>query len=178
MSKRAKLLIAVFVGVVALGVIVCVATTAYYNNQTRIIYSLDKQKNNQELIKLIDSAHRYIYFAVYTFTKDDIADALIRAKKRGVIVWGITDRGQSESSFESPLIARLTKAGIPIEVQKHTSGIMHIKALVTESAYASGSYNWTESATVANDEFLEIGTNPSLRKQYFELLKKVLLANQ
>lgn len=177
LSERAKTLIALFIGAVAVAVITFAATTAYYDSQTRVIYSLDKRQNNQELIRLIDEAHRYVYFAIYTFTKDDIADALIRAKKRGVIVWGIMDHKQAESGFETALVARLEKAGIPVERQKHQDGIMHIKALVTEKAYASGSYNWTESATVANDEVLEIGTNARLHRYYFEILKKLLLAN-
>lgn len=178
MSGRSKARIAILIGAVALSVIVFAATTAYDDSKVRVLYSLDARQNDKELVRLIDDAHRYAYFAVFTFTKDDIADALIRAKKRGVIVWGITDRGQSASQFESPLIARLEAAGIPVETQKHLDGIMHAKVLVTENAYASGSYNWTESATVANDEVLEIGTNPHLHKQYFEIVKKILLANR
>jgi phosphatidylserine/phosphatidylglycerophosphate/cardiolipin synthase-like enzyme len=178
LSDRSKLLIAILVGSIALAVIVCVATTAYDDSQTRVLYSLDARQNDQEIVKLIDAAHRYAYFAVYTFTQDDIADALIRAKKRGVIVWGITDRDQAASAFQAPLVARLQKAGIPVETQKHLDGIMHVKALVTENAYASGSYNWTESATVANDEILEIGTNPYVHRYYFEIVKKILLANR
>lgn len=177
MSERSKLFIAIFIGAVAVSVTVFAATTALYDNQSRVFYSLDARQNDKEIVKLIDGAHRYVYFAVYTFTKDTIADALIRAKKRGVIVWGITDQGQSTSDFEAPVIERLRTAGIPIETQKHMDGIMHVKALVTENAYASGSYNWTESATVANDEVLEIGTNSSLHKYYFEIVKKILLAN-
>ena len=54
---------------------------------------------------------------------------------------------------------------------------MHIKAIVTDSAYAIGSYNWTESATTENDELLEIGTNPALRqsvRKYFdEIIKRL-----
>ena len=177
LSERTKTLIALFVDIIAVATITFAATTAYYDSQTRVIYSLDKRQNNEELIRLIDGAHRYIYFAIYTFTKDDIADALIRAKKRGVIVWGIMDRKQAETGFETSLVARLEKAGIPVERQKHQDGIMHIKALVTEKAYASGSYNWTQSATVANDEVLEVGTNARLHRYYFEILKKLLLEN-
>ncbi len=55
---------------------------------------------------------------------------------------------------------------------------MHIKAVVTDRAYALGSYNWTDSATVANDELLEVGTDPYWRARYFEILKKVLIVNR
>ncbi len=142
----------------------------------RVIYSLDRKQNDKEIIALIDEAEDYIYFAVYTFTLPSIADALVEAKKRGVEVRGIVDSEQSSNSYGAPIIAKLQAAGIPVVAEKHATGngIMHIKTLVTESAYATGSYNWTKSATTINDEVLEIGTDPALRQAYENILKKLL----
>jgi len=152
--------------------------TSYYNNQFKVIYNLDKKQNDQEIIKLINRADKYVYFAVFTFTKDDIADALVKAKQRGVVVWGITDLEQSQQAYEQPIIQKLLGAGIPIETQKHFDGIMHMKLIVTDKAYGMGSYNWTESATTANDEVLEIGTNRYLHDRYLAIVQKLLVANQ
>lgn len=143
----------------------------------RVLYSLDKKQNDKELISLIDNAHKYIYFAIYEFTLHDVADALVRAKERGVTVRGIVDRENSTISYEAPIIKELTAVGIPIETQIHPTGIMHIKALVTENAYASGSYNWTNSATTINDEVLEIGTDKAMRNVYENILKQLLTTN-
>lgn len=143
----------------------------------RVLYSLDEKRNDQALISLIDNAREHAYFAIYEFTLTDVADALVRAKKRGVEVRGIVDRESSTSSYESPIISKLMQAGIPLETQQHASGIMHIKALVTENAYASGSYNWTHSATTENDEVLEIGTDPNLRARYDAILKRLFEMN-
>lgn len=150
----------------------------YFDHQLKVIYSLDKRQNDQEIIHLINDARKYVYFAVFTFTKDDIADALIKAKQRGLIVWGITDTGQNQTEYEKPTIDKLRTAGVAVETQKHLDGIMHIKAIVTDKAYAMGSYNWTEAATEANDELLEVGTNSYLHDQYFEIIKRILLTNQ
>jgi phosphatidylserine/phosphatidylglycerophosphate/cardiolipin synthase-like enzyme len=150
----------------------------YYHKEFKIIYSLDKKQNDIEIIDLINNSDKYIYFAVFTFTKDNIANALIKAKQKGVLIWGITDLQQSETAYENPVIEKLKQAGIFIETQKHTDGIMHIKAIVTDKAYAIGSYNWTESATVANDEILEIGYDKEFHDQYLNILKKVLTVNQ
>ncbi len=143
----------------------------------RVIYSLDKKQNDRELISIIDNAKKYVYFAIYEFTLNDVADALVRAKERGVDVQGIMDKENSTTSYEKGVIEKMKSAGIPIETQTHPNGIMHIKALVTEKAYASGSYNWTSSATNINDEILEIGTDPKLRLAYENILKKVLANN-
>ncbi|MFA6463716.1 MAG: phospholipase D-like domain-containing protein [Candidatus Paceibacterota bacterium] len=147
-------------------------------NNVRVIYSLDKMQNDQEIINIINGADKYIYFAIYMFTKDNIADALIDAKNRGVIVQGITDRENAKDSYEKPIIEKLKSAGIIVENELHQDGIMHIKTIVSEKAFASGSYNWTSSATVANDEVLEVGTDESLRSQYENILKRILEINK
>lgn len=145
---------------------------------TRIVYSLDKRQNDQEIIAVINAAKTHIYFAIYTFTLPSIADALVAAKKRGVDVRGIVDSEQSRNSYGTPIIEKLINAGISVVTEKHATGngIMHIKALVTDSAYIIGSYNWTKSATTINDEILEIGTDPALRQAYENILQKLLEA--
>lgn len=141
----------------------------------RVLYSLDAKENDKEIIRLIAAARDHIYFAMYEFTLTDIADALVAAKKRGVAVYGLVDAGESVKSYDAPVIAKLRANGIPVETEHHAdgSGIMHIKAIVTDSAYALGSYNWTASATKENDELLEIGTDPSVRKAYESILKRL-----
>ncbi len=147
-------------------------------NSVRVIYSLDQKQNDKEIIALINAAKTKIYFAIYTFTLPSIADALVEAKKRGVDVRGVVDSGQSSNSYGAPITTKLLAAGIPIVTEKHKdgNGIMHIKAIVTDSAYALGSYNWTGSATTENDEILEIGTDPTLRQTYENILRRLLNA--
>lgn len=142
----------------------------------RVLYSLDAKQNDKEIIALIDEAQSTIYFAMYEFTLRDIADALVAAKERGVTVKGLVDKGESENSYDAPIMAELRSAGIPVETEHHAdgSGIMHIKAIVTDKAYALGSYNWTSSATHENDEILEIGTDPTLRTTYENILTRLI----
>jgi hypothetical protein len=149
--------------------------TAPAAGSMRVVYSLDRKQNDQELIALINEAKDHVYFAIYTFTLPSIANALVEAKKRGVDVRGLMDSDQSSNSYGAPITAQLQAAGIPLLTEKHASGngIMHIKLLVTEGAYAFGSYNWTSSATNINDEILEIGTDPTLRQTYENILKKL-----
>jgi len=152
--------------------------TAPATGAVRVIYSLDKKQNDQEIIALINEAENHIYFAIYTFTLPNIADALVAAKKRGVDVRGIVDSGQASDSYGAPIIKILLDGGVSVVTEKHATGngIMHIKLLVTEQAYAFGSYNWTKSATTINDEILEIGTDKALRQAYENILKRLLEA--
>jgi len=170
--------IAIIAGSIALVIFGTYYLTAYsFHREFQILYSLDSKQNDQAVIDLIHGARKYVYFAIYTFTKDNIAEALISAKNRGLDVQGITDLAQSQSDFERPIVKKLADAGIKLETQKHPDGIMHIKAVVTDQGFASGSYNWTQSATVSNDEILEVGHDKSLHDQYLKIIKKVLAEN-
>jgi phosphatidylserine/phosphatidylglycerophosphate/cardiolipin synthase-like enzyme len=143
-----------------------------------VLYSLDKRQNDLALIGAIDGARQYVYFAIYEFTKENIADALIRAKERGLDVQGIMDASQSQNGAQANIVKKLEHAGISIEFQRHEKGIMHLKVLVTDHSYALGSYNWTSSATTLNDEILEIGTAEPLRQEYLDIIRRVLAVNR
>ncbi len=159
-------------------VVICIFTNRTSSSANiRVIYSLDSRKNDQEIIQLIDQAKSYAYFAVYYFTQKDIAEALLRAKRRGLTVEGITDRDGATQSANGNIVKLLESGGIPVETQKHLDGIMHMKVLVTDQAYASGSYNWTQAATEANDEVLEIGSDAKIHDQYLAIVKKVIATN-
>lgn len=153
-----------------------ITTDAPKAGSTRILYSLDTKQIDQEIIALINEADDHIYFAIYTFTLSNVADALVEAKKRGVDVRGLVDAGQASTSYSKPIMAKLLAAGIPVATEKHETGngIMHIKALVTENAYVMGSFNWTSSATNINDEIVEIGTDPNLVAAYRNILERLL----
>jgi hypothetical protein len=150
--------------------------TAPGPNSVRVLYSLDKKQNDKEIVALIDSAEVFVYFAMYEFTLPSIADALARAKERGVEVRGLIDSGEAENA--KAVLDILSQAEIPVLTERHLggSGIMHIKAIVTDKAYAVGSYNWTKTATTVNDELLEIGTSEELRQTYEHILKKLFSA--
>lgn len=177
-NKKSVLMIGLTISLTIVLTIICLTLlqSSDLSGNTRIVYSLDQRQNDQEIINLIDDADKYAYFAVYYFTKKNIAEALMRAKSRGLEVRGITDRIATEGSNKE-VVSSLRSSGIPVVTQKHLDGIMHMKVLVTDKAYASGSYNWTGAATESNDEVLEIGTDPSIRKQYLDIVKRVLRDN-
>ena len=143
-----------------------------YERQISVYYNQERELN-KEIISEIRDADKFVYFAVYTFTRADIKDALLAAKYRGLKIVGLTDREQYEKlEPQQKIIDELKKAGIPVYTQDH-SGIMHLKVLVTEKAYASGSYNWTAAATNLNDEVLEVGRDEPLRQTFQTILEKM-----
>jgi phosphatidylserine/phosphatidylglycerophosphate/cardiolipin synthase-like enzyme len=142
------------------------------DREINVYYNHDRELNI-ELIQLIREADEYVYFAIYTFTRADIKDALLAAKYRGAKIIGITDKDQiAQVESQGKIIKELRDAGIAVHEESH-SGIMHLKTVVTEKGYASGSYNWTASATTLNDEVLEVGRDRALRQKYEDILLEI-----
>ena len=118
------------------------------------------------LISQINSASKKLDVAIYSFTDENIADAIANAKKRGVGVRLMTDRECSENEYQKKCLDIVKNAGITIKDNTH-SGIMHLKVSVIDSGtVTTGSFNYTRSAQNTNDENLVIIHNTQLNSQY------------
>ena len=104
------------------------------------------------LIGFIDKCNETIDAAVYSITHDKIADALIRAKKRGVRIRILTDKTQSSNKWADD--ERLEEAKIPVlRGGSYFRSSMHNKFVIGDSrSVGTGSFNWTKSADERNDE--------------------------
>ena len=125
------------------------------------VFYAPEDRPADHLVALYDEARQSIYLAVYGFTYPPIVQALVAAKKRGVDVRVITDRGKLDDPKQRKALEILQSAGIPIKVNRH-DGLMHIKqAIVDDRVNTSGSMNQTASAARYNDERLDIFHDPA-----------------
>lgn len=110
----------------------------------------------------IDQAKKELLVAVYAFTNDELAAALVQAKKRGVAVQVVVDRefdGRNQSSkgkyFDANKIPLRRLSGMKSKNSDRDAGLMHQKfAVIDRKIVFTGSYNWTHSADNSNDENL------------------------
>lgn len=103
-----------------------------------------------QVIGFIDRCNETIDAAIYSFTHDGIADAILRAHQRGVRVRVLTDRLQAGSEYADD--ERLEMAGIPV-LRDTQAGSMHHKFVIGDgTAIGTGSFNWTASADKRNAE--------------------------
>jgi phosphatidylserine/phosphatidylglycerophosphate/cardiolipin synthase-like enzyme len=83
---------------------------------------------------------------VSAFTRQDIADALSAAHRRGVRVRGIVDT----SYAMNPAVLSLRSAGVEVRTAS-----MHSKVLIVDSALVTtGSANWSSNAWTNNENSL------------------------
>lgn len=91
-----------------------------------------------------------LLIAVYSFTDDQIADAVLGAWERGAKVRIIQD--DSRTCRRGAEADRLASAGIPYRIDDH-SGIFHHKfAVINGDMVITGSYNWSNAADEDNFE--------------------------
>ena len=104
------------------------------------------------IVQEIQQAQSTIDVAIYSFTRDEIADALIAAKGRGVQIRILAD--SSEANGTGSDIAELEATGIPLKRTRGSGGgILHDKfAIFDGRLLLTGSYNWSTDAEERNDE--------------------------
>jgi len=132
--------------------------------ETEIYFSL---YDNPELIiiKNIDDAKEFINIAMYTFTDREIAQAVIRAKDRGVDIKIYLDHSQVNAKYSKSRY--FVNNGIEDIRISSNNYIMHNKfAVIDNKIVITGSYNWTASAGERNDENLLVIDNENIIKKY------------
>lgn len=114
------------------------------------------------ILREIESAQKELLVAVYAFTSDDLASALVQAKKRGVGIQVVIDREfdraneNSKGKFlDAQKIPLRRISGDKTPGREKDAGLMHQKfAVIDRKIVFAGSYNWTHAAEKANDENL------------------------
>ena len=119
-------------------------------------------KCSVHIAREIEQAKKELLVAVYAFTSEELAEALVQAKKRGVMVQVIIDQefdarnDKSKGKFlEGQKITVRRSSGAKATTANRESGLMHQKfAVIDRKTIFTGSYNWTYSADSLNDENL------------------------
>src|SRR3989304_3681812 len=114
------------------------------------------------IIREIQQAKKELLVAVYAFTSDELATAVVQAKKRGLAVQVVIDRDfdagneRSKGKFlEAQRVPVRLIAAIKPNPPVKEAGLMHQKfAVLDRIAVLTGSYNWTHAAERLNDENL------------------------
>jgi phosphatidylserine/phosphatidylglycerophosphate/cardiolipin synthase-like enzyme len=119
----------------------------------------------------LDAAQKTIDVAIYELDLPVIADALARAKARGVQVRLVTDT----DSLETPFIQDLRRAKIPV-VDDQRGALMHDKFMVIDRATVwTGSMNFTENdAYRNNNNYLQI-SSVELAENYTQEFEKMFV---
>lgn len=148
------------------------------------LYFSPSDNTEQKIIQAIDSANYEIAFTMMAFTSDGIANALIRAYNRGVLVeYGVIDYvDYSGSEYNN-----LQNAGIEVhdfvsmnEEEWPEGSTVHHKYMLVDYNHpdsnplvVTGTHNWTASADSRNDENTLFIYDYDLAQQYLMESKRI-----
>jgi len=133
--------------------------------ETEVLFS-PEQSIQEALFKEIDSAQSAIDLAVREITSQNLTQALVRAKGRGVTVRVITDSKQAK--MKSSKITFLIQEGIQLKVLRGKDyGVMnHRFAILDSKKVVTGSFDWSEASEKWNYENIVIISESEVAASY------------
>jgi len=130
------------------------------------VYFSPQDNPIQYLVNLVNRAQSEIGYLIYSFTRDDLGDALISAFQRGVWVGGVHENNASNPEYDS-----LYNAGVSVYWENLPSQwySLHDKFMVVDKIFVeTGSMNWSNNGTGYNDENVIIIKNPNIAQLYWQ----------
>lgn len=111
---------------------------------------------------LIDGAEESVQFMAFSFTQEDIGEAMIARAEEGITVEGVFETTGSETEFS--YYPDMSSAGLPNlrVLQDGNPRIMHHKVIIIDGkTVIFGSFNFSGSANDSNDENVVIVHDPT-----------------
>ncbi len=122
-------------------------------------------------ISALDSAQTRVWVAMYSFTNEDFADALIRAHARGVDVKVIVEKQQAGSQYSQH--GALAAAGIAVRIDSNPNYMHHKFAVIDANTLVNGSMNWTGNGVSENNENVSVIHSGELNTSFSNEFQKI-----
>ena len=125
-----------------------------------------KGKCAQHIINTINQAEKEIYIAIYVFSHEGIANALVSAKARGVDIHILANNTHATARYSQ--LDYLNQHNIDIYIDKRP-GVLHHKWLgVDKKTIITGSYNYSKSAEEKNNEIIGHVESRAVVEKYYQ----------
>ena len=124
------------------------------------------------IVELIERAEESVFFMAFSFTSDDIANAMLFAEAGGVELVGVFDASQYSSNIGTEF-DRLLDAGQNVHLDGNSARLHHKVIIIDQSIVITGSYNFSRSAEERNDENLLIIHSEEIAALFVEEFKRV-----
>lgn len=136
------------------------------------VYFSPEDAVEDQILRLIRSAQKSIQFMAYSFTSDEIANAILERANAGVMVAGVLEEAQTHSNRGTKYDV-LRAAGLDVRVDGNPANMHHKVILIDGQITLTGSYNFTNNARTINDENLLIIHDPQVTERYQEEFLKI-----
>ncbi len=114
-----------------------------------------------KIVKAINTAKKEIKFMAFSFTSDELANALIEREGEGVEVQGVMEASQVQSNRGTDYY-RFLETGMDVRLDGNPDQMHHKVIIIDQKIVISGSFNFSFSAETYNDENLLIIDDPQI----------------
>ncbi len=133
-----------------------------------------EQKIAPIIVAKIQSAQEEILFMAFSFTQEDVGEAMLTQAEAGVTVRGVFETVGSDTSYS--YYGDMRNAGLENVTVRQDGNprIMHHKVIIIDRRITIfGSYNFSASANDSNDENVVIVNDPDFAGYYIEEFEHV-----
>ena len=129
------------------------------------------------VLQVLNDAEESIYFMAFSFTTDELGEAIRSKAENGLMVAGVMEEEQVKSNIGTEYDP-FKQAGLDVYVDGN-DGQMHHKVMIVDGKIViTGSYNFSNSAETRNDENLVIFHNEQIADFYLGEFQRVYQQSQ
>ncbi|MCP4762545.1 MAG: DUF1669 domain-containing protein, partial [archaeon] len=128
------------------------------------------------IIKRLKKAKKSIHFMAFSFTSDRIGEEIIRKFKQGIKVYGIMEKIGAKTKYSE--FTKMKIEGLPVKFDRNRYKMHHKVIIIDEERVITGSYNFSKSANLNNDENILIIENKKIALEYLKEFRKLYYGNK
>ncbi len=127
-----------------------------------------------KLVNYVQSAKKSVHYMIFTYTDDDLANAMIAQSKAGLDVQGVIEsRGATQGALVPLFCAKLP---VRVDGNKYT---MHHKVIIIDGqTVVTGSFNFTKSADTVNDDNVLVLHSSTIAALYDQEFQRIMGAGK
>ena len=130
----------------------------------------------ENILAQVNAAQRNIRFLSFSFTYDEVGQAMLQRVGEGVTVEGVFEKRGSETEYsELPL---LYCAGLNVRQDGNPYALHHKVIIIDDHTVLTGSFNFSSNATDSNDENLIIIKDRDIASLYIEEFDRMMVQSK
>jgi len=120
------------------------------SERNTLLFVCSEADCSSEMVEFIDSAEKSVHVMIYSFTLEEIGEALVDAEEKGLDVRVAMDRKMAFGDYS--LDEWLEERGVPVRLVDGDGAMHHKVSIVDGDKFSTGSFNYSKNAVAKNRE--------------------------
>lgn len=126
----------------------------------------------EHILEILEDAQESIYFMAFSFTRDDFGEAMRAQAENGLTVAGVMEEQQIKSNIGTEYDF-FKQAELDVFIDGNEGQMHHKTMIVDEKIVITGSYNFSRSAEIRNDENIVVFYDEQIADFFLEEFQRI-----